>query len=201
MGGCTSCIPHVWTSWFSRDSCQLHGTPMIFRYHQGMPYAVKMTEQNLGGLPGYVGLVEKETREVGLNAPLVIESWPQFRIGTSLWPSGALLARALATDALDLHRSLSGARVLELGAGVGLPSMVCAKKGAVEVCITDCEDLVPLIKNNIAINSPWEREIYAKVLDWSNAEASGVTESAWDFVIAADVVYVELMNPSLQEII
>ena len=46
--------------------------------------------------------------------------------------------RALATD-LDLPKSLAGMRVLELGAGVGLPSMVAAKRGATEVCITDCK--------------------------------------------------------------
>ena len=50
-----------------------------------------------------------------------------------LWPSGIALARAVA--ALEL----AGARVLELGAGLGLPSLAAALGGA-EVLATDWAD-------------------------------------------------------------
>ena len=47
-----------------------------------------------------------------------------------LWPSGVALARAVET--LDLR----GSRVLELGAGLGLPSLAAALCGA-DVLATD----------------------------------------------------------------
>src|SRR5919108_539555 len=40
-----------------------------------------------------------------------------------LWPSGVALARAVA------HRALKGARVLEVGCGLGLPSIAAARAG------------------------------------------------------------------------
>src|SRR4051794_24635403 len=47
-----------------------------------------------------------------------------------LWPSGVALARAIAA------RSLRGARVLELGCGLGLPSLAAALGGG-RVMATD----------------------------------------------------------------
>src|SRR5881275_1918486 len=47
-----------------------------------------------------------------------------------LWPSGVVLARAIA------GRSLRGARVLELGCGLGLPSLAAALGGG-RVVATD----------------------------------------------------------------
>src|SRR5438445_13428675 len=59
-----------------------------------------------------------------------------------LWPSGVALARAVA--ALDLR----GSRVLELGAGLGLPSLPAALGGA-DLLATDwADDAVELLRLN-----------------------------------------------------
>ena len=59
-----------------------------------------------------------------------------------LWPSGIALAEAVG--ALDLR----GSRVLELGAGLGLPSLAAALGGA-DVLATDwAEDAVELLRLN-----------------------------------------------------
>src|SRR4051812_32177901 len=59
-----------------------------------------------------------------------------------LWPSGVELARAVA--ACDV----AGLRVLELGCGLGLPSLVAATLGA-QVLATDwAEDALALLREN-----------------------------------------------------
>ena len=67
-----------------------------------------------------------------------------------LWPSAFVLAAYIATseDFRDKH-------VLELGAGVGLPSLVAGKIGALKVTITDRseETTLRLIQDNIDLNS------------------------------------------------
>ena len=63
-----------------------------------------------------------------------------------LWPSGVALARAVGE--LDLR----GARVLELGAGLGLPSLAAALGGA-DVLATDwADDAVELLRLNAGRN-------------------------------------------------
>lgn len=109
------------------------------------------------GLPGYCGLVERKNL-MGFS----IELWPQFRIGGSLWPSGALLARFLCEEQELIKAAVSSVRprtnqkglaVLELGAGVGLPSFVAARDlGARNVVLTDVADLVGLLQKNIQLN-------------------------------------------------
>ncbi|MGZ4337924.1 MAG: class I SAM-dependent methyltransferase, partial [Gaiellaceae bacterium] len=63
-----------------------------------------------------------------------------------LWPSGVALARAVGE--LDVR----GARVLELGAGLGLPSLAAAVCGA-DVLATDwADDAVELLRLNAGRN-------------------------------------------------
>jgi predicted nicotinamide N-methyase len=63
-----------------------------------------------------------------------------------LWPSGVALAAHVA------RRDLHGLRVLELGAGLGLPSLAAALRGA-DVLATDwAEDAVALLRANAARN-------------------------------------------------
>jgi hypothetical protein len=58
------------------------------RYHGGLPMVsiLEDGETDNGGLPGYCGLVEREEK-----LGFVLETWPQYRIGGSLWPSGEIL--------------------------------------------------------------------------------------------------------------
>src|SRR5437763_16052858 len=63
-----------------------------------------------------------------------------------LWPSARLLARTLAS------RALRGARVLELGCGLGLPSLAAALAGG-RVLATDwAPDAVEAVQRNAAHN-------------------------------------------------
>ena len=94
-----------------------------------------------------------------------------------LWPSGVALAAHVG------RRDLRGRRVLELGAGLGLPSLAAALRGA-DVLATDwAEDAVALLQANAARNGVALR---VEVARWDDPARFG---SGWDLVLAADVLY------------
>jgi predicted nicotinamide N-methyase len=96
-----------------------------------------------------------------------------------LWPSGIALARAVAT------LELAGACVLELGAGLGLPSLAAALGGA-EVLATDwAEDAVELLRDNAERNGIALR---AEVVRWDEPEQV-LPEAPWRLVLGADLLY------------
>jgi predicted nicotinamide N-methyase len=94
-----------------------------------------------------------------------------------LWPSGVALAEHVAA------RDVQGKRVLELGAGLALPSLAAALRGA-DVLATDwAEDAIALLEANAARNGIALR---AEVARWDEPERFG---TGWDLVLAADVLY------------
>ncbi|MBV8258530.1 MAG: methyltransferase domain-containing protein [Actinobacteria bacterium] len=96
-----------------------------------------------------------------------------------LWPSGVALARAVAA------RDVRGLRVLELGCGLGLPSLAAALGGA-DVLATDwAEDAVELLRANAERNGA---PLRAEVARWDDPEPV-VREAPWDVVLGADLLY------------
>lgn len=96
-----------------------------------------------------------------------------------LWPSAIALARVVS------RRTLHGRRVLELGCGLGLPSLAAAAGGA-RVLATDwSSEALEAVQENATRN---ELTVETLRLDWRSPEA--VLERApWDLVLAADVLY------------
>jgi len=96
-----------------------------------------------------------------------------------LWPSGVALATVVA--ALDLR----GQRVVELGAGLGLPSLAAALRGA-DVLATDwADDAVDLLRANAARNGIALR---AERVRWDDPGPL-LREAPWDVVLGADLLY------------
>lgn len=96
-----------------------------------------------------------------------------------LWPAGVALAQAVGT------RSLKGARVLELGCGLGLPSIAAALAGG-RVLATDwSDDALELLRENADANGA---TLETEVIDW-RAPASLLDRAPFDLVLAADVLY------------
>jgi len=108
-----------------------------------------------------------------------------------LWPSGLALAETVAA------RHPRGARVLELGCGLGLPSLVAAGEGA-EVLATDWSpDAIALLRANAAAN---ELRLEAEVVGWD--EPAALTRRApFDLVLAADVLYERRNGDRLLELL
>jgi predicted nicotinamide N-methyase len=96
-----------------------------------------------------------------------------------LWSSSIALAHDVA------RRSLRGARVLELGCGLGLPSIAAALAGG-RVLATDWSaDAVRAAGDNARRN---DVELETGLVDW--AHPGPIVERApWRYVIASDVLY------------
>lgn len=96
-----------------------------------------------------------------------------------LWPSAVLLARTLA------GRALRGARVLELGCGLGLPSLAAALAGG-RVLATDwAPDAIDAVRLNAERN---DLALDTLVADWQHP-VELLQRGPFDLVIAADVLY------------
>jgi predicted nicotinamide N-methyase len=96
-----------------------------------------------------------------------------------LWPSGVALAWHVG--GLDL----AGRRVLELGCGLGLPSLAAALRGA-EVLATDwAEDAVALLRENAGRNGIALR---VERVRWDEPEPL-LGGAPWDLVLGADLLY------------
>ena len=96
-----------------------------------------------------------------------------------LWPSGVALARALD------GRVAAGARVLELGCGLAVPSIVAALGGG-RVLATDWSpEAVAFAEQNARRNGA---RLETAVVSWTGAE-SLVERGRWDAVVASDLLY------------
>jgi predicted nicotinamide N-methyase len=90
-----------------------------------------------------------------------------------LWPASLALAAALP--------DVAGLRVVELGCGLGVPSLVAAARGA-DVTATDwADDAVELLRRNAARN---DLVLRAEVRDWREP-----WNERFDLALAADVLY------------
>jgi predicted nicotinamide N-methyase len=99
------------------------------------------------------------------------------------WPSGAVLAGALAEDP-----PAKGARVLELGCGLALPSIVAARAGADVLATDGSEDAVAFAAHSLALN---ELEAEVAQVDWAQQGDALAARGPWDVVLAADVLYLK----------
>jgi len=93
-----------------------------------------------------------------------------------LWRSGEALATLLAAT------PLRGVRVLELGCGLGLPSIVAASRGALVTASDYIPDALELLAVNARLNGVDVRRVE---LDWRAPADVG----RFDLVVAADVLY------------
>jgi predicted nicotinamide N-methyase len=90
-----------------------------------------------------------------------------------LWPAGLALAEALPDD-------LAGVRVVELGCGLGVPSLVAAARGAAVTAVDWAADAIALLRENAARNG---LELEAVRTDWRGFDG------VFDLALAADVLY------------
>ena len=106
--------------------------------------------------------------------------------GIVLWPAAIALAHEVAT------RPLSGKRVLELGAGTGLPGIVAASLGA-QVVQTDVHDVaMEVCKRNAEHNGI--TGIEHRLADWTAWD----DQSRYDCILGADILYGNTMHPHLR---
>ena len=96
-----------------------------------------------------------------------------------LWPSALELAAVVEA------RDVAGARVLELGCGLGVPSLVAARGGARALATDWADDAILLLRENARRNGI---ALEAAVVDWREP-APALERAPFDVVLAADVLY------------
>jgi predicted nicotinamide N-methyase len=90
-----------------------------------------------------------------------------------LWPAAKALAEAMP--------EVRNARVVELGCGLGLPSLVAAAKGAIVTATDWSPAAIELLRRNALRN---RLTVRAEVRDWREP-----WNDRFDLVLAADVLY------------
>ena len=96
-----------------------------------------------------------------------------------LWRSGVALARELA------EAELAGRHVVELGCGLGAPSLVATREGASVLATDESDEALELVERNARENglAPQTSRV-----DWNVPDAL-VARGPFDLVLAADVLY------------
>jgi predicted nicotinamide N-methyase len=112
---------------------------------------------------------------------------PRLPYGIALWPAAIALAHELAA------RSVRGLRILELGAGTGLPGIVAASLGA-RVLQTDKNAAALVVcRRNAERNGVVLEQRAADWTDWHETDT-------YDLIIGADVLYADSLHPQLRRI-
>jgi predicted nicotinamide N-methyase len=96
-----------------------------------------------------------------------------------LWPSSLALARTMA------GRALRGARMLELGCGLGLVSIAAALAGGRVVASDWSAEAIAMTAENAERNGA---RIETLVCSWTEPEPL-LARAPWDVVLASDVLY------------
>jgi len=96
-----------------------------------------------------------------------------------LWRSGVTLARELD------GQPLRGLRVVELGCGLGVPSLAVARAGASVLATDESTEALELVERNARANGV---RLDTAAVDWAAPEAL-VERAPFDLVLAADVLY------------
>ena len=143
-------------------------------------YAVRETEHAIGG-HRYRLRVLSDTQQFadpdGHSARIGISS-AQWSLFGQVWTAGRLLAQAM-------HRfDIEGKRILELGCGIGLASLVLQRRGA-DVVASDAHPLAEVfLAYNAALNEL--PALHYRHLRW---DMPLDTLGLFDAVIASDVLY------------
>jgi predicted nicotinamide N-methyase len=109
-----------------------------------------------------------------------------------LWPSGEALARAVAQDPPP-----AGARVLELGCGLALPSLAAARAGADVLATDGSTDAIAFAAHTLALDGQ-VGEVAA--IDWREPRWL-LEQGPWDLVLASDVLYLKANVALLEDLL
>jgi len=109
--------------------------------------------------------------------------------GRRIWDSALVLVKYMQLQATANPQWLAGKKVLELGAGLALPTLVaCAFGASVAVC-TDVPHQIALIEKNIALNGFTQAK--AMPLTWGVIDSSTLNDlgKPFDLVLFSDLLF------------
>ena len=112
---------------------------------------------------------------------------PRLPYGIALWPAAIALAHDIAA------RPLQGVRMLELGAGTGLPGIVAAALGARVVQTDRNSAALAVCRMNAECNGAVLEQRAADWTAWRETDT-------YDFIVGADILYADSLHPQLRQI-
>ena len=175
-----------------------HGEKEPWDAFWGQRYAQLQRPDGVAGRPlrGALNLVEIDVELVdGLSlsilrppdADALIDEVDVRRGGVPPVLGRALAERRLRSRATSRRSNSPAERVLELGCGLGLPSLAAALRGA-DVLATDwAEDAIELLRRNAERNAA---QLRVERVIWSEPELL-LRDTPWDLVLGADLLYEE----------
>lgn len=113
-------------------------------------------------------------------------------VGSWTWDSSLVLAQWLLMPSWPPD-SLMGKRVVELGAGTGVPGLTAAVLGAT-VVLTDIPEILPGLQRNVDENGLQQRAT-VKALMWGD-DCSSLSPPV-DFILMSDLLYDVKAMPAL----
>jgi predicted nicotinamide N-methyase len=149
-----------------------------------------LTKQEDIAIPGAADLIIRSLLDrqqfsdpLGIAEALGISSaaWPLFGL---LWPSGMQLAKRMASRPLN-----AGERVLEIGCGLALASLVCHRRG-VDVTASDCHPLASdFLRENVRLNGM--APLKYRIGQWGteSADTPADVQGRFDLIMGSDVLY------------
>ena len=121
----------------------------------------------------------------------LLETSNPLPYGIALWASTIALGQEIVSRA----KEFSGKRVLELGAGTGMPGIIAASLPVEKVVQTDKNNLaMSLCKRNCELNAV--KTIEHRLEDWTNWNDT----DKYDWIIGSDILYSMDMHPYLLRI-
>ena len=133
----------------------------------------------------HTGAVISRAEEIAF---LRSESTTRRPYGIVLWPAAIALAHEVAS------RAVAGKKILELGAGTGLPGIVAASLGA-HVVQTDRQQVALHVCKQNAVRNGATRIDY-RLADWTAWEDT----ERYDLILGSDILYAQELHPHLRHI-
>ncbi|XP_004487193.1 uncharacterized protein [Cicer arietinum] len=128
-----------------------------------------------------------------------------MHVGTSVWPCSLVLVKFIdrwshASPNNNPYTHLlnfQNKRAVELGCGCGVAGMGLYLLGLTDIILTDIAPVMPALKRNLKVNKPvLKKNLKYSILYWNNNAQINALNPPFDFIIAADVVYIEESVPS-----
>lgn len=112
-------------------------------------------------------------------------------VGLQSWASSIVLAERMCANPAQFGLGASPSRILELGAGTGLLSIVAAKLSpSSDIVATDFHpDVLANCIANVHTNAEGSAAVAVRKLDWQFPEYDDALATPFDIVLAADVIY------------
>jgi len=136
---------------------------------------------------------ERKFEFSGLDVITIHQDWNSHGVAAVVWEAAITLATYLQT----ISDSIKNKNVLELGTGTGLTGIVACKMGA-NVTFTDKYDELDISRKNVRMNLDLKKDNFdIRGLDWKNVTSAEWSAVKYDYIIGADLIYIEELFPYL----